>query len=144
MLHGNRNIKCLIHNLDNLLISGSEDGSIKVWNYLNGQFFSTLPNLRSINSLVYLENMNKIASGSSDDLVRIWPEIQTSNPIERSRLEGHTNSILFMNKKDDGILATESLDRTVKIWNINSNVLIQTLDTNPAWTVLNAIVYYQR
>jgi len=97
MLHVNRIIKCLIHNLDNLLISGSEDGSIKVWNYLNGQFFSTLPNLRSINSLVYLENMNEIASGSSDDLVRIWPEIQTSNPIEISRLEIHTNSILFMN-----------------------------------------------
>lgn len=144
MMHNNNNqsVRCLIYSSD-FIISGSDDETIKLWNYLNGDLLQTLPSLSRVFSLILLDN-NEFASGSSDDLIRIWSDVFQIpiNEIPRI-LQGHGNYVLCMTKINNEALISGSQDRTVKIWNLNDNFLIQTLNVVPG-AVINSIVYYQR
>lgn len=144
MIHNNNNqsVRCLIHSSD-LIISGSDDQTIKLWNYLNGDLLQTLPTLSRVFSLILLDN-NEFASGSSDDLIKIWSDAFQIPINEMPRiLQGHENYVLCMTKISNEALVSGSQDRTVKIWNLNNNFLIQTLNVDPR-AAINTIVYYQR
>jgi WD40 repeat protein len=144
MIHNNNNqsVRCLIHSSD-FIISGSDDETIKLWNYLNGDLLQTLPSLSRVFSLILLDN-NEFASGSSDDKIRIWSDVFQIpiNGIPRI-LQDHGNYVLCMTKINNEALISGSQDRTVKIWNLNDNFLIQTLNVVPG-AAINSIVYYQR
>ena len=56
-----------------LIASGSDDMTIKIWNYESGECISTLSGHTSdVNSLVYIPSKKLIVSGSSDKSIKIW------------------------------------------------------------------------
>lgn len=59
---------------------------------------------------------------------RIVGVVSTTTLQEKFRLEGHTDSIMWVGASPDGrLLATSSWDRTVKIWDLQDGNLFKTL-----------------
>ena len=56
-----------------IIASGSEDGTIKIWDGKTGQQIGNLVgHLKYINSVTFSRDGKSLASGSSDNTIRIW------------------------------------------------------------------------
>jgi len=74
-LEGQRHVFSLTFSPNsNRLVSGSYEGSIRLWNPTAGTLLKTVKNAhrRTVNSLVFSSNGNLIASGSADGAIKIW------------------------------------------------------------------------
>ncbi|KAF3228321.1 hypothetical protein TWF106_007353 [Orbilia oligospora] len=100
------------------VVSGSVDGTIKIWD-VSGNCLNTFgDNNYSIRS-VTISNNEHIASGLERGPVKIWD----SNGNLLKTLYGHksgVNSVAFSN---DGRIISGSADRTIKIWDSSGNCL---------------------
>jgi WD40 repeat protein len=57
----------------NLLVSGSSDSKIIVWNFETGDVIKTFSgHEKRVNSVAYSKNGKYIASGSDDKSVKLW------------------------------------------------------------------------
>jgi WD40 repeat protein len=129
----NRSVTCLAASNNNRIISGSEDGQIKIWDYLNGLLLETLINGNCVFSLLWLNN-ELFASGSADSNIRIW------SPFLERQFNQEEHYIFSMTKIDNDLLAAGS--QNVKIWQMN--ILIQILEVIPPhYTTINSIVHYR-
>ena len=67
-------------------------------------------------SLVYLDN-NTLASGSSDNTVRVW---DLATATLRDTLKGHSGAVRSVACSPDGkLLVSASIDHTVKLWQMD-------------------------
>jgi WD40 repeat protein len=134
------NVTCLMYLPDNdYLISGSDDQTVRIWTYLDGQLLRTLPNQSRVCSLIWLRN-NQFASGSCDDSIKIWTiDDVNENPLHT--LNGHLDDVICMVRINDQRLTSGSQDNSIKVWNLNDNTLNQSLQTNLA--IINSIVYFE-
>lgn len=109
------------------LATGSQDGSIKVWDMTTGQILSELTGHEaSISSLSYSPDGRLIASASWDGSVALW-DLRRS--IKVMTLTGHTDSVIGAQfTPDGGFLLSRSLDGTVRKWDVTSGELVQVLD----------------
>ena len=121
-----------------VLISGSYDCTIKLWN----NDFQLLKcfnlNKTPIKFLVILQKtQNTIATCSTDSsIIRIWELIKGTLITS---LIGHNDYISSMIVLSDGNLASGSYDSTIKLWNANNNYeLIATLEGHSDW--INVLV----
>lgn len=81
-----------------LILTGSSDGTIKIWNYITGECLNTIDGLNSgINCLLQLKNTNFFICGNSDCKMRLFCfKIINENSIKTELLkiiEGHKGSI---------------------------------------------------
>jgi WD40 repeat protein len=91
-------IKSLVRAGENLLASGSDDCTIKIWNYITGELVYTFNyddaenqgHNGSVLSLVSINNKDLIASGSADSTIKIWNV--TSGQLVHT-FKGHTKSV---------------------------------------------------
>ena len=56
----------------NILASGSDDKSIKIWNFESGSCLLTLNGHRDFVTALHFLGNNKLASGSKDTTIKIW------------------------------------------------------------------------
>ncbi|MBQ2387231.1 MAG: hypothetical protein II300_08135, partial [Bacteroidales bacterium] len=55
------------------IISGSDDGTIKIWDANTGKYLKTLEGHSDwVNSVAYSPDGTKIISGSDDGTIKIW------------------------------------------------------------------------
>ena len=95
---------------DNLIISGSYDNTIKIWNINSGTCIKTLEgHIYSVNSVAIKDNL--IISGSTDNTIKIW-DISTGLCIKT--LEGHTHWVYSVAIKDN-LIISGSNDKTIRI-----------------------------
>lgn len=108
-----------------LLLSGSEDTSVDLWDLANrGTLVRQYQgHTGGVNALASLGNGN-FASGSSDSSVKIW---NTNSGQLVMTLIGHTSSVNALAVLNDVFLVSGSSDKTIKIWNITSGALKETL-----------------
>ncbi|KAI9028090.1 quinon protein alcohol dehydrogenase-like superfamily [Phycomyces nitens] len=100
----------------NILITGSYDKTILVWNLETGERLETLVgHTRCVRTLQFDDT--KLVTGSMDNTLRIW-NYRTGQCIRI--LEGHTNGVVHLHF-DARILASGSADATIKIWNFQTN-----------------------
>jgi len=71
-------VTCL-DTMNHILVSGSEDKTIKVWNWQTGQLLHTLEGHSTKVKSVQLQGKYIILSQSEDDIIKIW--------VLRNRLE---------------------------------------------------------
>jgi WD40 repeat protein len=114
-------IYCLQFN-NSILVSGSRDRNLKVWNMRTGACQYTLQG-HSGSVLCLQFNNRYLISGSSDANLIIW-DISTGERLRT--LKGHNESVLNVKFSDDTIVSC-SKDRTVRIWNLHTGELEQTL-----------------
>ncbi|NER28350.1 MAG: hypothetical protein F6J89_12120, partial [Symploca sp. SIO1C4] len=106
-----------------LIVSGSEDKTVKLWN-IEGSLLATLEGHNgSVTSVSFSPDGKLLASGSKDKTAKLW----NIDGSLLATLESHTGSVTFVIFSPDGkLLASGSEDKTVKLWNYDGT-LIKTL-----------------
>jgi WD40 repeat protein len=85
----------------------------------------------AITSLAFCRNGNYLASGSYDNIVKLW-DVKTGR--RRASLKGHTNAVLCLACSPDGkTLASGSMDRTIKLWDVETGKELATLKGHPSY-----------
>ncbi|MBW4487818.1 MAG: serine/threonine protein kinase [Trichocoleus desertorum ATA4-8-CV12] len=109
-----------------ILVSGSLDDTLKVWNLQTGNLIRTLPgHLKAINSVAISPDGQLLVSGSDDTTVKIW-NLQTGDLLHN--LVGHSRDVNSVMITPNGLLlASGSEDRTVRLWKVRTGELLRTL-----------------
>ena len=117
------------------IIKKKED--LKIWNV----YSTYVPNILSghectIWSIISINDDDSIiASGSSDNTIKIWDLIALKCLFTLSE---HENSISSLKLLNNNLLVSSSWDSTIKIWNLITKTCIQTLEghKNIVWDVI--------
>ncbi|MEH2125748.1 WD40 repeat domain-containing protein [Nostoc sp.] len=98
-----------------LLVSGSWDQTIKVWQLETGELLHTLKGHRDrVYAIALSPDGQIIASGSADKTIKLW-HLQTGELL--GTFTGHGNIVTALAFTASGeMLVSGSLDKTIKIW----------------------------
>ena len=109
-----------------IIASGTNDGTIKLWNVLSGKEIWTFQGHQGkIRSIIFSPDGKIIASGGDDKSIKLW---SVSSGSEIDTLHGHLGVIKNLDFSPDGkTLASGSDDKTIKLWNIADGREISTL-----------------
>nr|WP_290225862.1 serine/threonine-protein kinase [Trichocoleus desertorum] len=109
-----------------ILVSGSLDDTLKIWNLQTGNLIRTLPgHLKAVNSVAISPDGQLLVSGSDDTTVKIW-NLQTGDLLHN--LVGHSRDVNSVMITPNGLLlASGSEDRTVRLWKVRTGELLRTL-----------------
>jgi platelet-activating factor acetylhydrolase IB subunit alpha len=124
------------HPVYSSLASGSEDCTIKIWDWEYGQLERTLKgHRRPILGLDYggPKNQIQLASCSSDLTIKIW---DPSNEYANVRtLCGHDHSVSAVRflTPNENLLVSVSRDASIRIWDTSTGYCIRTIDSQGEW-----------
>lgn len=117
-----------------LLVSGSHDNTLKLWNTTTWDLITTLTHRHS-NTYLYpdsaifclaLNSRNpQIATGAQDKSIIIWS--LNTGEVLKEILDSHENSVISLAFDSDNHMASGSRDKTIKIWDAETGELIRTL-----------------
>ena len=110
------------------LAIGEKNGKIELWDTKTGEKLSVFheqDTSKRVFSLVFSPNGTSLASGSEDNLVRIWDLTSSKKPILLRKHTGWVNVLAF--SPDGKILASGSTDKTVVLWDTTTGELLATL-----------------
>jgi len=109
-----------------IIVSGSLDNTIKVWDVENGKLLATFRgHTDSVSSVVISPDGETIVSGSFDKTIKIW-DIKSGRVLVTFR--GHTDSVTSVTISPDGrTVVSGSKDATLKLWDIEKYNEISTL-----------------
>ena len=113
---------------DDKLAIGEKNGKIELWDTKTGEklpFFHQQDTSKRVFSLAFSPNGTSLASGSEDNLVRIWDLTSSKEPIILRKHIGWVNVLAF--SPDGAILASGSTDKMVVLWNAITGELLTTL-----------------
>jgi WD40 repeat protein len=116
------------------LISGSDDHTIKVWDWQTGECVRTLSEHESwVQTLSVSPDGQMLASGSRDKTIKLW-DWQMGECLQT--LTGHLHRVKAVAFSPDGTtLASAGDDQTVKLWNVETGKCIQTLWGHQDWVL---------
>ncbi|MEP0855964.1 serine/threonine-protein kinase [Trichocoleus sp. DQ-U1] len=101
-----------------ILVSGSVDTTIKVWNLNNGEEIYTTGHSAPVTCLAISPDGETLVSGSQDRTVRIW-NLKTGQATHS--LQGHSNHVMSVAVHPNGqSVFSGSGDKTIKIWNLKT------------------------
>jgi len=99
-----------------MLISGSDDSTIKIWDTRKRNVVSSLNNNYQVLAVTFNDTAEQIITGGIDNDIKVWDT--RKNEIVH-RLRGHTDSITGLSLSPDGsYVLSNSMDNTMRIWDI--------------------------
>eukprot|EP00039_Didymoeca_costata_P019380 m.337315 g.337315 ORF g.337315 m.337315 type:complete len:409 (+) comp18099_c0_seq1:207-1433(+) len=103
------------HPVFSVFVSGSEDASIKIWDYESGEYERTLKgHTNTVQDLAFDDKGEQMASCSADMTVRLW----SFEGFECTKtLRGHDHnisSVCFV--PGGGMVVSASRDKTIRVW----------------------------
>lgn len=120
---GHKEVYAVIYSPDTLKIAtgGFNQDAVKIWDAKTGGLQSTIIHHTPVWSLAWTSDQRKLFSGSGDGLIRIF-NTTASICHEITRLEGHKGGISTISLfRSDRLLASASWDKTVRLWNLDTN-----------------------
>jgi hypothetical protein len=117
-------VRCVQFSADGkLLLSGSHDNTLRLWNPVGGQMLKTLRGHGGwVRSCAFGPDGHEVLSGSHDNKAKIWNmEGYEEIRVARARsFEGHADAVLSASFSPDGReILTASRDRTARIWDLS-------------------------
>ncbi|KAJ5551391.1 WD domain-containing protein [Penicillium sp. DV-2018c] len=129
-------INCIaFHPTFSSIASGSDDYTIKIWDWEYGELETTLKgHTKAVRDIDYGETSSGIllASCSSDLTINLW---KTTDSYKKFRtLEGHddiVSAVRFIPSRN--LLASASKDRDVRLWDVTNGYCVKTIQGHTAW-----------
>ena len=127
-----------------LLVSGSDDKTIKLWHLVTGEeLFTFKGHTKAVYSVAISSDGEILASGSDDKTIKIW-QLKTGHQLGTITLgnwfsgdSGCVYSVAISPNRE--ILASLSSGGTIKLWNLNTGREIRTLKARNSWVQAVAI-----
>lgn len=109
-------------------LSGSRDGTLKLWEVESGRCLRTLEgHTQSVSCVCLSKNGQYALSGGWDHTLKLW-EVESGRCLRA--FEGHTfylvNSVCF--SWDFGYALSGSMDKTLKLWEVQSGRCLRTFE----------------
>lgn len=117
--HEKHVITCLQFNpISNIIVSGSDDNTLKVWSAITGKCLMTLKGHKGGVWCSQIANDGTVISGSTDRTIRVWD-------IDRGETKyiftGHSSTVRCLALEGNRVVSG-SRDTTLRLWNINKGV----------------------
>lgn len=109
------------------IASSSADGTIKIWDTVNGKHIRTLEgHLAGVSTIAWSSDSKTIASGSDDKTIRLW-HTATGKPYPAPLL-GHHNYVYSLAFSPKGnMLVSGSYDEAVFLWDLRARRQMRSL-----------------
>lgn len=119
---------------DQLLVSGCTDQTVKLWEVASGDCLRTLSCGGGRVWAATFVNATQVISGHDDNSARLW-DWNTATCLHR--FTGHDGLVFAVAiSPDQKLLATGSLDQTIKLWDLHSRECLQTLPCqSQVWSI---------
>ena len=106
-----------------ILVSGGDDKTIKLWNPLTGKLIRTLSEHSDVvNSVAISPDGQLLVSGSEDKTIKLWNpltgELTLTLPNPQPQFGNKVYGVAL--SSDGNTIASGSSDRKVKLWNLDS------------------------
>lgn len=115
-----------IHPKKNLILTGSYDKNVRIWDLSGNCISNLLGHTDSIKTVSWLDKNDKTycLTGSNDNTIRIWEfDDQTNNHSALYECNGHEGTIEDIAVSNNNeYFATASFDSTIKIWGTNTSL----------------------
>ena len=120
-------IYCLCAMSKNILASGSDDTTIKIWNIEDRSIMSTLSGHSDTVSAVCYVNTRQLVSGSWDNSLIIWGKSTPESSIysHRQTLTGHTSWIQGIIRLNNRVIVSGEFHGDLIIWDIDQGFCIR-------------------
>lgn len=141
--HSN-SVNCVAISSDGqLLVSGSEDSTINLWNFTTEEQVSPSPRItltghsQGVKSIAISWDGQTLVSGSADKTIKVW-DLGTGEL--KLTLEGHANWVRSVAISPDGqILASGGQEKIIYLWHLRSGELLRTLEWH--WDEVNSLAF---
>jgi hypothetical protein len=114
-----------------LIVSGSYDNTVRVWDVTTGAERHTIGHKDNINSVAFSPNGQFVVSGSDDKTVHMW---DVTTGAERHTMHGHTSlvySVAF--SPNSQLVVSGSSDNTVRVWGVTTGTEQHTMHGHEDW-----------
>lgn len=110
---------CPVRSGPEMLCSGSDDKTVKVWDLKVRGAIHTIAHKHQVTAVSFSPQGDFLLSGSIDNTIRVWDIRKTDEPT--FHLLGHMDTISGLALNADGTrLVSNSMDNTLRIWDVRS------------------------
>uniref|UniRef100_A0AAR2M598 Lissencephaly-1 homolog n=1 Tax=Pygocentrus nattereri TaxID=42514 RepID=A0AAR2M598_PYGNA len=124
--------RVIFHPVFSIMVSASEDATIKVWDYEAGDFERTLKgHTDSVQDISFDQTGKLLASCSADMTIKLW-DFQGFECIRTMHGHDHNVSSVAIMPNGDHIVSA-SRDKTIKMWEVATGYCVKTFTGHREW-----------
>jgi platelet-activating factor acetylhydrolase IB subunit alpha len=134
-LSGHRSpVTCLaMHPVYSVVVSGSEDASVRVWDFESGEHERTLKgHTNSVQGVAFSPDGSLLASCSADISVKLWDFRESFECLRTLRGHDHNISSVAWVAGGDQLVSC-SRDHSIRVWDPSTGFCVRTLSGHSDW-----------
>jgi len=124
--------RVVFHPIFSVMISASEDATVKIWDFETGDYERTLKGHTDSVQDISLDREGKLlASCSADMSIKLW-DFSTYECLKTMHGHDHNvSSVTFLPSSD--YILTSSRDKTIKMWEVATGFCVRTYTGHREW-----------